>query len=104
LTPNDCFFFLKEIEFSILTEGREIHLVPAIELMEIYRHTQVDDPFSPNGIYQALESVKARREVCKSQGNAVFQILRANFENNHATFYIAQMVREYRWLFFYLMK
>jgi hypothetical protein len=95
LTPTDWFIFLKEIDISILSEGREIHHLTAIELK---------DQFTQNGISHAIESVKAMMEVCKLQGEALAEVLHANFDRNITTFYFAQMLRENRWLFFYLMK
>jgi hypothetical protein len=102
LTPNDCFILRKEIEISILLEWSEIHYLTGKELSNIYMHIHknIKDLYSE----YAIDRVKMGKEICKEQGSAIFQMLKVNFENNYETFYIAQMVREYRWLFFYLLK
>jgi hypothetical protein len=90
---------LKEIEISIFTDRSTLNepgpnLIP--KLID-------DDPFHINKIVRLIDYVKLRKKVCKLHGgNAVqlSQLVHLNFDS----FQMVQMVREYDWLYFYLLK
>jgi hypothetical protein len=90
---------MKEIEISIFSEKIIINDDGINE-----EHKRKDDPFYYHKIVRSIDDVKLRKKGCKIQTEMAIQFSLMTAEQNLDTFQIAQTIREYGWLFFYLLK
>jgi hypothetical protein len=90
----------EEIEISIFSE--KIRLDGA-DVQENEEQKKMYDPFYNNKIARSIDDVKIRAKVCKFQGQKAVGFYRT-YHQTYETFQLTQVVREYGWLFFYVLK
>jgi inosine/xanthosine triphosphate pyrophosphatase family protein len=97
--PSKC--AIKEIQISILAEGRQV------ENAVKDKHKQIYDPFHlhQHEIAQRITDVNERKSICKSRRKRALKTLdKYLYDQSLNKFQIAQIIRDYDWLCYYEMK